>query len=203
MYESTGFFTAIFRPLAVVNGEVTGEVAGFRFGELFPDRSSQAVRRTSFRRVRKTNGVFAIELSDPPERFRHNVNHGRACEVRYFRAVGARRSASGSECPRLPGPRVACCFEGATRTDPLPCWRHLPEEEIRRRIVEMVDEIDAEHARRVVLNGRAPLGVEEIRKQNPHDGPVRTKKLWRRFGGKENPTFFEVDLRGPLCPGSG
>jgi len=28
----------------------------------------------------------------------------------------------------------------------------------------MVDEIDAEHARRVVLNGRAPLGVEAVRK---------------------------------------
>ena len=40
----------------------------------------------------------------------------------------------------------------------------------------MVDEIDAEHARRMVLNGRAPLGVEAIRKQNPHDRPVRTKK---------------------------
>ena len=25
--------------------------------------------------------------------------------------------------------------------DPLPCWRHLPKEEIRRRITEMVDEI--------------------------------------------------------------
>ena len=40
----------------------------------------------------------------------------------------------------------------------------------------MVDEIDAEHARQVVLNGRAPLGVEAIRKQNPHDRPMRTKK---------------------------
>ncbi len=53
--------------------------------------------------------------------------------------------------------------------DPLPCWRHLPKEEIRWRITEMVDEIDAEAARQVVLNGRAPLGVEAIRKQHPHD----------------------------------
>ncbi len=60
--------------------------------------------------------------------------------------------------------------------DPLPCWRHLPKEEIRRRIAEMVEEIDAEHARRVVLNGRAPLGVEAIRKQHPHSRPEHTKK---------------------------
>ena len=60
--------------------------------------------------------------------------------------------------------------------DPLPCWRHLPAEEIRRRITEMVDDIDAEHARRVVLNGGAPLGVAAIRKQHPHDRPEHTKK---------------------------
>ncbi len=48
--------------------------------------------------------------------------------------------------------------------------------EIRRRITEMVEEIDAESARRVVLNGRAPLGVEAIRKQHPHTRPEHTKK---------------------------
>ena len=60
--------------------------------------------------------------------------------------------------------------------DPLPCWRHLSKEEIRRRIIEMVEEIDAESARRVVLNGRTPLGVEAIRKQHPHTRPEHTKK---------------------------
>ena len=40
----------------------------------------------------------------------------------------------------------------------------------------MVNEIDAQSARRFVLNGRAPLGVEAIRQQNPHDRPPRTKK---------------------------
>lgn len=60
--------------------------------------------------------------------------------------------------------------------DPLPCWRDLPQEEIQRRIKEMVDEIDAETARRLVLNGVVPLGVEAIRKQNPHDRPARSKK---------------------------
>ncbi len=35
------------------------------------------------------------------------------------------------------------------KLDPLPCWRHLPEEEIRRRIKEIVDDVDAQAARRV------------------------------------------------------
>ncbi len=60
--------------------------------------------------------------------------------------------------------------------DPLPCWRHLPPEQIQQRITEMVDEIDAVSARRVVLNGVTPLGAEAIRKQHPHDRPPRTKK---------------------------
>ncbi|MCP3961203.1 MAG: hypothetical protein GY719_25430 [bacterium] len=60
--------------------------------------------------------------------------------------------------------------------DPLPFWRHLPPEEIQRRITEMVEEIDAASARRVVLGGLTPLGAEAIRKQHPHDRPPRTKK---------------------------
>ena len=60
--------------------------------------------------------------------------------------------------------------------DPLPCWQHLPKEEIRHRISEMVDRIDAEHARRVVLNGGVPLGASVIRKQDPHTRPQKTKK---------------------------
>ena len=40
----------------------------------------------------------------------------------------------------------------------------------------MVDDIDAQTARRVVLNGRAPLGVAAIRNQHPHDRPEQTKK---------------------------
>ena len=60
--------------------------------------------------------------------------------------------------------------------DPLPCWRHLPKKEIQRRITEIVDEIDAEAARRVVLNGRVPLGVAAIRKQHPHDRAENPKR---------------------------
>ena len=40
----------------------------------------------------------------------------------------------------------------------------------------MVEEIDPEHARRVVLNGCAPVGVEAIRKQHPQTRPEHTNK---------------------------
>ncbi len=60
--------------------------------------------------------------------------------------------------------------------DPLPCWRHLPEDEMRRRIREIVDDVDAQAARRVVLNGKVPPGPEAGRKQDPHKIPGNTKK---------------------------
>jgi len=62
------------------------------------------------------------------------------------------------------------------RLDPLPCWRHLSSDEIRLRLTEMVAEIDAESARRVVLGGSVPLGAAVIRKQHPHKRPARSKK---------------------------
>ena len=61
------------------------------------------------------------------------------------------------------------------KLDPLPCWRHLPEEEIRRRIQEIVDDVDAQTARRVVLNGVSLPSAEAIRKQDPHKIPEYTK----------------------------
>lgn len=60
--------------------------------------------------------------------------------------------------------------------DPLPCWRHLSREERQHRIASIVEEIDAESARRVVLGGTTPLGAAEIRRQHPHDRPARSKR---------------------------
>ncbi len=64
----------------------------------------------------------------------------------------------------------------ALELDPLPCWRHLPAEQIQRRIREIVDDVDAQAARRVVLNGAAPPGPSAIRKQHPHDRPDHSKR---------------------------
>ncbi len=52
----------------------------------------------------------------------------------------------------------------------------LPAEEIRRCIREIVDDVDAQAARRLVLNGVAPSGPAAIRKQHPHDRLNQSKK---------------------------
>jgi hypothetical protein len=62
------------------------------------------------------------------------------------------------------------------KLNPLPCWRHLPAAEARRRVTEMVEAIDAESARRVLLSGQMPLGAAVIRSQHPHERPMRSKK---------------------------
>ncbi|MEE8524523.1 MAG: transposase [Thermoanaerobaculia bacterium] len=60
--------------------------------------------------------------------------------------------------------------------EPLPCWRHLPGEEYRQRITEMVHNIEVETARRIFLTGKVPPGPEAIRQQHPHQQAVRPKK---------------------------
>jgi REP element-mobilizing transposase RayT len=59
---------------------------------------------------------------------------------------------------------------------PLPCWRHLTAEEHQARVAELVAAIDAEFAAAREQTGREPLGVEAIRRQDPHQEPNRVKK---------------------------
>jgi REP element-mobilizing transposase RayT len=66
--------------------------------------------------------------------------------------------------------------EHSLELEPLPCWRHLPAEEYRQRIAEMVDDVEVETARRIFLTGKVPRGPEAIRRQNPLDQAVRPKK---------------------------
>ena len=60
--------------------------------------------------------------------------------------------------------------------DPLPCWKHLPPEEYRRRIAELVAEIEEEARVAREAKGIEPLGVDAVRRQQPHTRPNRTKK---------------------------
>ncbi len=60
--------------------------------------------------------------------------------------------------------------------EPLPCWRHLPAEEYRQRIAEMVHDIEVETARRIFLTGKVPPGPEAIRRQDPLEQALRPKK---------------------------
>lgn len=59
---------------------------------------------------------------------------------------------------------------------PLPCWSHLTPAEYGARIAEMVAGIDAEFAAEREQRGMEPLGVEAIRRQDPHQEPNRVKR---------------------------
>jgi len=66
--------------------------------------------------------------------------------------------------------------EYSLELEPLPCWRHLPAQEYRQRVAEMVHDIEVETARRIFLSGKVPLGAEAIRRQPPHQRANRPKK---------------------------
>ncbi len=70
----------------------------------------------------------------------------------------------------------AFLVEYALELEPLPCWCHLPAQEYRQRIAEMVHDIEVETARRIFLTGKVPRGPEAIRRQDPLEQAVRPKK---------------------------
>jgi hypothetical protein len=74
-----------------------------------------------------------------------------------------------------PEPKQFATVETLT-LDPLPCWKHLPPEEYRARIAEIVAEIVAEARAAREAKGVEPLGADAIRRQQPHTRPNRTKK---------------------------
>ena len=59
---------------------------------------------------------------------------------------------------------------------PLPCWEDLPADELKRRVAEVVHEVETEAAAHREKTGTVPMGAAAIRKQNPHDQPQRSKK---------------------------
>ena len=60
--------------------------------------------------------------------------------------------------------------------DPLPCWKHLTEEQRRLRVATLVEGIELEVASRRKRTGAKPLGVAAVLAQNPLQKPKKTKK---------------------------
>ncbi|MCP4115755.1 MAG: hypothetical protein GY737_10185, partial [Desulfobacteraceae bacterium] len=58
---------------------------------------------------------------------------------------------------------------------PLPCWQNLPKAQIRKQVIQIVTEIEADGARKREETGIEPVGMEIIRRQNPLDRPIRSK----------------------------
>jgi putative transposase len=72
------------------------------------------------------------------------------------------------------------CLQYAIREvlelDPLPCWKHLTEEQRRLRAAALVEDIELEVANRRKRTGAKPLGVAAVLAQNPLRKPKKTKK---------------------------
>ncbi len=59
---------------------------------------------------------------------------------------------------------------------PLPCWKDLSTGEYRRRVGELVAQVEEEARIRQRDTGREPRGALFILRQNPHEMPVRSKR---------------------------
>ena len=70
---------------------------------------------------------------------------------------------------------------------PLPCWAHLPEAEYRRRVAELVDQINDEGARERKRSKRTSEGPKKILHRDPHHRPKKVKRSPRpRFHAKDH-----------------
>jgi REP element-mobilizing transposase RayT len=105
------------------------------------------------------HAVHALVTGDPLVGFWHD----RTAEYRY--------RLQGKE----PEPRQFVTEEILT-LDPLPCWAHLPVEEQRRRMADLLAEIEEEARIALEAKGLEPLGADAVRRQQPHTRPNRTKK---------------------------
>jgi hypothetical protein len=59
---------------------------------------------------------------------------------------------------------------------PLPCWAYLPPEVYRKRVAELMEEIESEAAAELTKAGREPLGAETALRLDSETRPARSKK---------------------------
>ena len=71
---------------------------------------------------------------------------------------------------------------------PLPCWAHLPPEEYRGRVAEIIARIDQRAALKRQREDSRSLGVKKILRTSPHKRP-------RRVEGSPRPRFHAATKR--------
>jgi hypothetical protein len=59
---------------------------------------------------------------------------------------------------------------------PLPCWEHLPIAQRKERVAAILREIETEARALRKQTGKVPPGPTFLRRQDPHDRPLSTKK---------------------------
>lgn len=56
---------------------------------------------------------------------------------------------------------------------PLPCWKGLPEDEVRELVANLIETIERENDARRRAEGQGVLGVKAIRRRDPHERPEK------------------------------
>ena len=87
----------------------------------------------------------------------------------------AERKAARNETPVEPVKRGDFMTPYELKLAPLPCWKHLPRAEIRKRVAQMVVDIETAAAQLREQLGSELVGMEKIRHQNPLERPARSK----------------------------
>jgi hypothetical protein len=72
--------------------------------------------------------------------------------------------------------RLTYATEEAFVLSRLPCWEHLSAEDYRKRVAELVEEIELDARVARMERGTSVLGVGAVLRQNPHTRPNKTKK---------------------------
>jgi len=74
------------------------------------------------------------------------------------------------------GVRRAYTTQETVVLSPLPCWKHLPPEEQKAKVAEVVHEIEEETAVRRKRTGAKPQGRAAVLRQDPLERPKHLKK---------------------------
>ncbi|MCP5114837.1 MAG: hypothetical protein GY953_28745 [bacterium] len=88
----------------------------------------------------------------------------------------AERKAARNDTPVEPVKRGDFMTPYELKLAPLPCWRNIPTAEIRKRVAQMIAEIEAVAAKLREKLGTKLVGMEKIRHQNPFERPTRSKR---------------------------
>ncbi len=123
--------------------------------------------------------------------------YDRAIEYEANRQAERKAARRGTEPQRIG--RGAFMTPYQLKLAPLPCWRNLPAAEIRKRVAQMVAEIEVAAAQLREELGTEPIGMDRIRHRNPLSRPVKFRpspKPLCHAASKDMRQRFRQALRG-------
>ncbi len=97
--------------------------------------------------------------------------YDRAIEYEANRQAERKAACRGTAPERIERSAFMTPYE--LKLAPIPCWQDLPAAQVRKRVAQMVAEIEAAAAKLREDLGTEPIGMDKIRHQNPLSRPTR------------------------------